>query len=303
MERTLQKKISSRDDRIINFIVYLFCTIVLILTVYPLVFVVSASVSEPKHVALGEVILLPKGLTLEGYQTVLAYDEIWIGYKNTIFYTLLGTFINLLVTLPCAYALTREELIGRHVFTKLFTFTMLFNGGLIPLYLTVKSLGQLDTICAVMLPVAMSAYNLIITKTYFQNSIPKELQEAAMIDGCRTTTLFLRIIIPLSMPIIAVIGLYYAVMHWNSYFNAMIYLSNRKLYPLQLFLRSILLENMMANLEGADPDAAEAIIRQIQVRESMKYGIVVISSLPMLMLYPFIQRYFVKGVMVGAVKG
>ena len=209
----------------------------------------------------------------------------------------------MLFTIPCAYALSRQEMLGRNIIMFLFTFTMFFNGGMIPTYLMMKQIGLLNTIWAMLFPGAVSVMNLIITRTYFQSTIPKELQEAALIDGCSNTRLFIKIILPLSLPVIAVITLYYAVGHWNAFFNALIYLSNAQLYPLQLYLRNILLEDMMLDLLGNDSEAMEALIRRMQLKETMKYGIVVISSLPVLALYPFLQKYFVKGVMVGAIKG
>ena len=293
----------SRDDHIINFFVYAFCALALIVTLYPLIYVVSASLSDPVRVAAGDLLLWPIGFTLEGYETILDYSPIWIGYRNTIFYTLAGTLINLFVTLPCAYALSRRDMIGRNALALVFTFTMFFSGGLIPTYLTMKSLGLVNTVGAMLFPGALSVYNMIITRTYFQNSIPTSLQEAAMIDGCRNTRLFTTIVLPLSKPIIAVIALYYAVGHWNSFFNALIYLTNAKLYPLQLYLRNILIEDQMMEMMEGDSEAMEAMIRRMQLRESMKYGIVVVSSLPIIAVYPFLQKYFVKGVMIGAVKG
>ena len=295
--------ISSTDDRVIHCIAIAVASCVLIITLYPLLYVISASFSDPIRVASGELILLPVGFSLEGYETIFDYEPIWIGYRNSIFYTCMGTAINLLFTIPCAYALSRREMLGHNIIMFLFTFTMFFNGGMIPTYLMMKQIGLLNTIWAMLFPGAVSVMNLIITRTYFQSTIPKELQEAALIDGCSNTRLFIKIILPLSLPVIAVITLYYAVGHWNAFFNALIYLSNAQLYPLQLYLRNILLEDMMLDLLGNDSEAMEALIRRMQLKETMKYGIVVISSLPVLALYPFLQKYFVKGVMVGAIKG
>lgn len=291
------------DDRIIEFIAYTLCILVLILTLYPLVYVVSASISDPVRVTRGELVLFPISPTLEGYKTILEYSPIWIGYRNTIFYTLFGTAINLLCTIPCAYALSRKDFIGRNFIMLLFTFTMFFSGGLIPTYLMMKRIDLLNTVWAMLIPGAVNIYNLIIARTYFTNSVPKELGEAAMIDGCSNAKLFFTIIVPLSMPMIAVIMLYYMVGHWNSYFNALIYLNNEKLYPLQLYLRNILLEDMMLDLLSGDSEAMAAMIRKLQLKESIQYGIVVVSSLPVLIAYPFLQKYFTKGVMIGAVKG
>lgn len=291
------------DDKIIGSLAYILSILVLVLTLYPLLYVVSASFSDPASVTRGDLVLLPILPTLDGYATILEYKPIWIGYRNTIFYTFAGTLINLACTLPCAYALSRKDMKGRSALMFLFTFTMFFNGGMIPTYLMMKRLAILNTVWAMLIPGAVSVYNLIIARTYFASSIPHEISEAAMIDGCSNTRLFATIILPLSMPMVAVIMLYYAVTHWNSYFNALIYLANDQLYPLQLYLRNILLEDMMLDLISGDSEAMEAMIRRLQLKESMQYGIVVISSLPVLILYPFIQKYFAKGVMIGAIKG
>lgn len=207
------------------------------------------------------------------------------------------------MTLPCAYSLSRRDFRGRKGIMLLFTFTMFFSGGMIPTYLAMKSFGLLNSPFAVILPGAVNVTNLIIARTYFATSIPWELQEAATIDGCSNTGLFLKIVLPLSMPIVAVIALYYLVGHWNAYFNALIYLSNEKLYPLQLFLRNILLMDQMTEMMEGDSEALQALMRRLQLKESMKYGIVVLSSLPVLVIYPFLQKYFVKGMMIGAIKG
>jgi putative aldouronate transport system permease protein len=295
--------IKSRDDKIIDAVVYTLSSIVLLLVAYPLVYILSASFSEPRMVTLGEVYLLPNGFTLEGYQKILEYRPIWIGYRNTFFYTIVGTLINLAVTLTCAYALSRKDLMGRNFFVLLFTFTMFFSGGLIPTYLVVKKLYMINTVWALLLPNAASMWNIIIARTYFQSTIPNELKEAAFIDGCSNTRLFFRIVLPLSKPIIAVLVLFYAVGHWNAYFSALIYLSDIQLFPLQLFLRNILIMDQMTEMMGMDGDAMEQMTRRLQLKESMKFGIIVVSSLPVLILYPFLQKYFVKGVMIGAIKG
>ena len=297
------RKLRSTDDHIINFAAYFLCTLVLIITLYPLIYVLSASFSDPNEVINGNIWLLPKGLTLDGYKMILDYDPIWIGYRNTLGYALVGTTMNLALTLPCAYALSRRDFRGRTGIMLLFTFTMFFSGGLIPTYLAMKDFGLLNSPFAVILPGAVNVTNLIIARTYFASSIPWELQEAATIDGCSNTGLFMKIVMPLSMPIVAVIALYYLVGHWNAYFNALIYLSDEKLYPLQLFLRNILLQDQMTEMMEGDSEAMQALMRRLQLKESMKYGIVVLSSLPVLVIYPFLQKYFVKGMMIGAIKG
>lgn len=299
----MNRRVRSREDLVMDAVVCSIGVVILLLVAYPLVYLVSASVSDPMQVIKGQVVLLPKGWTLEGYAKIFEYKPIWTGYRNTLFYTVAGTTLNVTLTLAAAYALSRSDLAGRNAFTLLFTFTMFFGGGLIPTYLVVKQLHLINTVWAMLLPNALSIWNIIIARTYFQASIPGELKEAAFIDGCSNTRLFVRIVLPLSQPLIAVLILYYAVGHWNAYFNALIYLSDMKLFPLQLFLRNILIMDQMMDMVGADAEAMEQIMRRIQLKESMKFGIIIISSLPILALYPFLQKYFVKGVMIGAIKG
>lgn len=297
------RKPQGMDDHIINGVSIFVSALVLVVTLYPLIYVVSASFSEPNEVIMGNLWLLPKGFTLDGYDLIFDYDPIWIGYRNTLLYTVFGTSLNLLLTLPCAYALSRRDFRGRTPIMLLFTFTMFFSGGMIPTYLAMKDFGLLNNPVAVIIPGAVNVTNLIIARTYFSTSVPWELQEAAVIDGCSNTRLLLRIVLPLSMPMVAVIALYYLVGHWNAYFNALIYLSNEDYYPLQLFLRNILLLDQMTEMMAGDSEAMQALMRRIQLKESMKYGIVVLSSLPVLVIYPFLQKYFVKGMMIGAIKG
>ncbi|TBL70540.1 carbohydrate ABC transporter permease [Paenibacillus thalictri] len=295
--------IRSREDRIVDNIVLILGAFILLAVAYPLIYVVSASLSEPKLITLGEVYLLPKGFTLDGYRKIFEYDPIWTGYRNTLFYTIVGTSLNVALTLTCAYALSRRDLIGRNLFTFLFTFTLFFSGGLLPTYLVVKKLQLVNTVWALLLPNAVSMWNVIIARTYFQSTIPNELKEAAFIDGCSNFKLFVRIVLPLSKPIIAVLILFYAVGHWNSFFSALIYLSDLKLYPLQLILRNVLIMDQMVDLMGLDAEAMQELVKRMELKEAMKFGIIVVSSLPVLVLYPFLQKYFVKGVMIGAIKG
>lgn len=299
----LSSRKMDRNSRVIDVIACILGGVVLLLTLYPLIYVVSASFSDPGSVTLGEVVLLPVKPTLDGYATIFKYGPIWVGYRNTIFYTVGGTIINMLITLPCAYALSRKDLVGRNALSIFFAFTMFFSGGLIPTYLVIKELGMLNTVWSLLLPTAMSVWNMIIARTYFQNSIPAGLEEAATIDGCSNVKLFLYIILPLSQPIIAVLLLYYAVGHWNEYFNALIYLSNEDIYPLQLILRNILLLDQMFDMMDSDPEARQEMMRLLQMKESMKFGIIVLSTVPVMILYPFLQKFFVKGVMIGAIKG
>ena len=297
-----KNRIYSKDDRLIDFLAYFIGAVVIFVTLYPLIFVVSASFSDPVEVISGHVVLWPVRFSLEGYEKILNYTLIWTGYRNTILYALFGTLLNLCFTLPAAYALSRRDLVGRNIIMAYFAVTMFFSGGLIPTYLVMKSIHLVNNPLIMVLLGAVSVWNTVIARTFFQNNIPLELQEAAYIDGASTTRLFFRIVLPLSKPIIAVLALFCAVNHWNSYFNGLIYLSDIKYYPLQIFLRNSLILDQMENMMG-DPDSVENLLRQMQLKESMKFGIVVVSSVPVLIMYPFLQKYFVKGMMVGAIKG
>ena len=283
-----------KADKIFNFINGTVLIFGLVIVLYPLIYILSASISDPSLVNLGEVWLLPKGIQLDGYRRVLQDTQIWTGYRNTIIYTLVGTSINLFVTLTAAYPLSRKDFIGRNVFTLIFTFTMFFSGGLIPTYLLVNSLGMRNTMWALMIPTAASMYNIIIARTFFQSNIPIELQEAASLDGCSNTRLFLSIVIPLSAPIIAVMALFYGVAHWNSYFSALIYLSDSKKFPLQMVLREILVMNQMSAEMMKTGESVDVIDKQAKVAELIKYVVIIISSAPLLVVYPFLQRFFVN---------
>ena len=249
----------------------------------------------------GKVKLFPVEPTLQSYRAVFKYKSIWTGYWNSIVYTLVGTVISMVLTLFAAYPLSRSDFRGKKVFTVIILFTMMFSGGLIPTYLLVKSLHMLNTIWAVVLPGAVSAYNVIVARTYFANTIPKELQEAAEMDGCADFLFFIKIVIPLSTPIIAVLSLWAIVGLWNSYFWPMIYLDSQELHPLQLVLRRILLLSQInLNQTNIDP---ETIRKNQYLGEMLKYGTIIVSTLPLMIIYPFVQKYFVKGVMIGSVKG
>ena len=293
----------SADDVIVDIVVWLCTIFVLVIISYPLIYIISSSFSEPEMVSTGKIWLLPKGFNLEGYQKIFEYKLIWTGYRNTIFYTTAGTMLNVTITIMAAYALSRKDLPGRYCITLILVSTMFFNGGIIPTYLVYKKLHLTDTFGAMIITGAITMYNTIVCRTYFSSSIPNEMQEAARIDGCNDIQIFSRIMVPLSKPIIAVIGLFYAVRHWNSYFSALMYLTDIDKYPLQLFLRNILILGQMNDLTGLDSESIKEQMRLMELRESMKYGIIVVSSLPMLALYPFLQKYFVKGVMIGSVKG
>ncbi|NBD24613.1 carbohydrate ABC transporter permease [Paenibacillus glycinis] len=296
----------SKGDKLFLVLIYLFLTAALIVVLYPLIYMLSASVSTPKYVNSGEMWLLPKGLTLEGYKLVFGNAKIWTGYRNTIVYTIIGTLINLAVTLPAAYALSRSDFYGRRLFMIVILITMFFSGGLVPTYLVVKNLGLINSMWALILPVSASVWNIIVARTFFQSTIPKELQEAAHIDGCTNMRLFVRIVLPLSAPIIAVMALFYGVGHWNSYFSALIYLNEESKFPLQMVLRQILvLQQMGAETNGAvlSGEAASLAASKAEIASLVKYAVIIVSTLPIIAVYPFLQRYFVQGVMIGSVKG
>ena len=288
------------DDKIFDVVIYIIAFIIIAIVSYPLIFVVSASFSDPNKIINGEVWLYPKGVTLDAYANVFKDERIWNAYKNTVVYTVVGTCINIVLTTLLAYPLSRKDLPERNFLMLIIVFTMFFSGGIIPTYLVVQNLGMLDSIWAMVIPSAIATYNVIVMRTFFQSSIPWELQEAALIDGCSNFKLFLRIILPLSKPIIAVMVLFYAVGHWNSFFNALIYLNRDELYPLQIILREILIQNQSAIDIGLTDFE---MVKQIMLAESMKYAVIVIASLPVIVMYPFVQKYFVKGVMVGSIKG
>jgi len=276
-------------------------TLALAVVVVPLIFVVSASMSNPEMVYRGQVLLWPRDISFEGYARILRNPDIYTGYRNTLLYTTVGTFLNVVLTVMVAYPLSRKDLVGRNLVTIFLTITMFFTGGLIPLYLVVRGLGLVNTIGAMILPNAISFWNIIITRTYFQTTIPDDLIHAAQIDGCSNSRLLLTIIVPLSKPILAVMALYYGVGHWNAFFNALIFLSSRDLFPLQVFLREILIQNQFTqDMMQSDVMTVEA---QVKIGEQVKYGLIIVSSVPILLAYPFLQRYFVKGVMVGSIKG
>lgn len=290
----------SAGDRLFDIINYILLAIVLIIVLYPLIFVAVASISNPAAVVKGEVWLLPKEINFTGYEKVFANKEILNGYMNTILYTVAGTIVNVGMTILAAYPLSRKDFRGRNIFTALFVFTMFFSGGLIPTYLIVKDLGMTNTMWALIIPNAVAVWNIIIMRTFFQQSIPFEIQESAQIDGCGNFKILLRIILPLSMPILAVMTLFYSVAHWNSFFSALIYLTERDKYPLQLFLREILIQS---NMQDMIQTSEESLAKTIMEAESIKYALVIVANLPILMLYPFLQRYFVKGMIIGAIKG
>ncbi|WNQ10643.1 carbohydrate ABC transporter permease [Paenibacillus aurantius] len=290
----------SRSDRIFTVINYTVLSLFLLIILYPLVYVVSASISDADAVIAGEVWLWPVRPTLDGYTAVFRHKLIWSGFANSIMYTAAGTLVNVVMTILAAYPLARKDFYGKNLFMFLFVFTMMFSGGLIPTYLVVKDLGLLNTTWAMILPGALAIWNMIVTRTYFQTTIPDELLEASQLDGCNDFRFVWSIVLPLSGPIIAVIALFYAVGHWNSYFSALMYLKSQSLYPLQLVLREILVQNEVD--ASMLIDVAEQAKRE-GLRELLKFSLIVVATVPLLIVYPFVQKYFVKGIMIGSLKG
>ncbi len=290
----------SLGDRIFLAFVYASLFVATIVVVYPLLYIVSASFSSTKAVITGKVWILPVEPTLLGYKTIFESKSIMGGYANSFLYTIVGTAVNVVVTVIAAYPMSLKDFYGRKTLMGLFLFTMIFSGGLIPSFLLVKQIGIYDSLWALVLPGAMSVWNMILVRTYFQSSIPKELHDSAEIDGCSDLRFLLRIALPLSRPILAVITLYYAVGHWNSYFNALVFLKSPVKFPLQMVLRNILIMNQMDQNLVSDLHLLESMRG---LSELLRYAVIVVASVPLLMLYPFIQKHFVKGVMIGSLKG
>ncbi|MBJ6359938.1 carbohydrate ABC transporter permease [Paenibacillus sp. GCM10012307] len=290
----------SLGDRLFTILNYVILSLFLITVLYPLIYILSASISDPSAVISGKVWLWPVGFSLDGYSAVFEHRLIWSGFRNSIYYTVFGTLINVVMTIMAAYPLARKDFYGRNLIMMLFVFTTMFSGGLIPSYLLVKDLGMLNSVWAMVLPGALSVWNVIITRTYFQSTIPDELLEAAQLDGCNDFSFVWRMVLPLSGPIIAVISLYYAVGHWNQFFSALIYLKKQSLYPLQIILRDILIQNDVDAMMLTDVDQAA---KREALRQLLKFSLIVVSTFPLLVVYPFVQKYFVKGVMIGSLKG
>jgi putative aldouronate transport system permease protein len=296
----LKKIKESRNDRIFMFLVYFFLSFCLVIVLYPIIYVISASFSAPSAVVNGEVWLWPVRPTIMGYQAVFKNYQILSGFANSFYYMIFGTLFSLVLTLLTAYPLTRKELYGRNIFTGIFVFTMLFSGGLIPFFLIVKDLHMYDTRWAMIIPAALSIWNVIIARTFIQSTIPDELYEAAQLDGCSDIGFMLKMVVPLSGPIIAVLGMYYAIGQWNSYFNALIFLQTQDYFPLQIILRNILILN---NIDPTMVKDFDALLRKQGLSDLLKYSVIVVASVPVLCIYPFVQKYFVKGVMIGSIKG
>lgn len=298
----VNKKKKIHSDGVFTVVNYIILFMIFIIVAYPLVYVISASFSSSDAIIQGRVKLFPVDFSLAGYEAVFSNKSVWTGYANSFFYMIVGTTLNVITTIMIAYPLTRKDLIGRKLVIGMLLFTMLFNAGLIPNYLTIDYLGLMDKRLVMILPKLLNPFNVIITMTYFKQTIPKELLEASIIDGCDNFKFITKIVVPLSKSIIAVISLYYAVAHWNAYFDAMLYLKSVALRPLQLVLRDILIQNQMSAemMSTMDPDS-------LQVQENLavllKYSLIIIASIPLMILYPFVQKHFVKGVMIGSVKG
>lgn len=296
----MKKFLRSKDDLIFNIVNYTLLGLALVIYLYPLIYIVSSSFSSVDAVVKGKVWLFPVEFSLDGYKAVFKSSKIWTGYLNSFIYMIVGTAINLVVTLMAAYPLSRQDLKGRNAIMMFFTFTMIFSGGIVPTYLVVSKLKLINTIWAMVIPGALSVYFMIIAKTFFQTTIPVELQEAAEMEGCSTPKLIWYIILPLSKAIIAVLILFYAIAHWNSYFDALLYLNTEDKQPLQIVLREILIRNEQNASMLRD---AELMEKSEGLKQLLKYSLIVVSSLPVLCIYPFVQKYFVKGVMIGSVKG
>lgn len=299
--KTIRRKHSreGRGDRVFNAVAITIVLLLTIIVMLPLLNVIAASFSSKNAVNAGKVLLWPVDFTLENYRTVLKYDSVWIGYRNTIFYTVAGTVISVTLSLFCAYPLSQKRFSGRKFLNKLLLFSMIFRGGMIPTYMVVRDMKLLDSVWAVLLPTAIGIYYVIIMRNYIETTIPAELEESTRVDGCSPARYFISFILPLTKPIIAVIAMYYAVDQWNDYFNAFLYLTDKNLYPLQLFLREILISSSFSSSD-LDPEAIAAIQG---LSDTLKYVMIVVSTLPLMCIYPFVQKYFVKGVMIGSVKG
>lgn len=300
MKEKKRKRQRCKSDKIYYTISGVVLTVLLVAVAYPLIYVLSASFSSGNAVSAGKVVLWPVEFSLEGYKAVFGKPDIWRAYGNTILYTVVGTFINVGLVMIAAYPLSRTDLKGRNVIMVLFTFTMFFSGGMIPLYMLLTDLKMIDTFAVMVIPGALSVYNLIIARTFIQSNIPRELFEAASIDGCSDSQYFFKMVLPLSKAILAVLTLFSAVGHWNAYFNAMMYLNTRTSMPLQIILREILIMNQIDFSSVRNP---EQLMQLANRGDVLKFALIVVSTAPILCIYPFVQKYFTKGVMIGSVKG
>ncbi len=298
-KRTGNKLKKSREDRLFDIVVYFVSAVLIFLTLYPMYFIVIASVSNPTLVSSGQIMLLPREISLKAYRQLASYSQLWTGYRNTVLYVISGTAVSLAVNIPAAYALSRKKMYGHKFFTVYYLIPMFFTGGLIPTYLAVRDFHLLDTFWVMVVPFSVVTYYLIVARTFFENSIPEELWEAAQLDGSGYMGFFWKIVLPLSKAVIAVIALWTAVGQWNGYFNALIYIRSPELQPLQIILRNILISNQTISSMTTGAAAVEAK----QMADLVKYAVIVLSSAPIMCMYPFVQKYFNQGVMIGAVKG
>lgn len=289
----------SREDVIFDTVLYVIAGILILITLYPMYFIIIASFSDPALVSQGKIMFIPKGINFKAYKQLAGYAKLWVGYKNTILYVIGGTIMTLVVNIPASYALSRKKMYGRNVMTFFYLIPMFFTGGLIPTYMAVKDFGLLDTHWVMIVPFSVVTYYIIVGRTFFQNSIPDDLWEAAQLDGCGYIGFFFKIVLPLSKAVIAVIALWAAVGQWNGYFNALIYLRSEELQPLQIVLRNILVSNQTIAAQTTGAAAVEAK----QMADLIKYAVIVVSSAPIMCMYPFVQKYFNQGVMLGSVKG
>jgi putative aldouronate transport system permease protein len=287
-------------DKVISIMVGILCVLVFLMVVYPLFFIIIASFSDSDLVNMGKVLLYPKGFSVYGYGKIIEDTRIWTGYVNTIIYTVGGTAINMIFTVTCAYTLSRHEFRARRVLNALFVFTMFFGGGMVPTYMLISKLGLINKRLVMMIPFCVNIFNMIIIRTFFENSIPRDIYEASTLDGCSHFQFLGYVVLPLSKAVLSVVMLYYMVGHWNDFFNALLYLNQDQYTPLQIVLRDILLSNQVF-LTGATGGTGLAYAQRYA--DQVKYGIIIVSTLPILCVYPFVQKYFEKGVMIGAVKG
>ena len=302
MERRHLKRCTG--DKVFDAVIFIILTFIFLVVAYPLYFVIISSISDPELVAAGKVVLYPMGVTADGYIKVFETKEVLRGFGNSLIITTMGVSINLAVTLPTSYALSRPDFALKKPITFFYLITMFVGGGMIPTYLVVKGTNLLNTWWAITVPGAISVYNMIVARTFFVTNIPVELMDAAKIDGCGNTRFFFNIVLPLSGAITAILFLYYGVGHWNSYFSALLYIDDRNKQPLQMELRSILLQDTINKTKTVLTEAERAEKNRLEaLKEMMKYSLIIVSSIPVLIIYPFVQKYFVKGVMIGSVKG
>lgn len=300
MNNNIKFRHMSTGDKVFEIVNFTLLTLIMVIILYPVLYIVAASFSDPQAVISGQVFIFPVRPTLRGYEAVFRNKKILMGFFNSFFYLIVGTLLNLVMTMLCAYPLSRKEFRARGFIAMFFVFTMYFSGGLVPNYILVSKLGLINSRWSQIIPTAMSTYNMIICRTYIINSIPDELYEAGQLDGCTPWSYFIRVVTPLCKPILAVLTLYYGVAKWNDYFNAMLYLRNDSMQPLTIIMREILIQNKVDMTQVGN---ASNLAKLQGMSELLKYSTIVVASLPVMLLYPLVQKHLVKGVMIGAVKG